>query len=173
MLRLNFSFVFLPFPLGRSPSSSCAHASLDLDSRCDSHLCLFVALPSKRSYDFSSVKTKCRPPCNRKFSLMLFFYFFFFIQSDTGATPPESCIFGLMTFITSYAGTSPQLIMWTRAPRTSNVTLLGNFGFSQQKRTKLSQENSPISCFSRKWKQNVYFFGWMRIFSLWLILFLM
>lgn len=52
-LRLNFSFVFLRFPLGRSPNSSCALASVALDSRCASlSLHLFMALPSKRSYDF-------------------------------------------------------------------------------------------------------------------------
>lgn len=144
-MRLNFSFVFLRFPLGRSPGCSCAHASVPPELWTLASLHRFSWLfPSKRSYDFSSVETKkCKPPCNRKFSLVLSFFFFFsfLIQSDTGATPPESCIFGLMTFITSYAGTSP-LDSSCEPVRFASVMWLceATLGFPRKKRTKLSQE---------------------------------
>ena len=73
-------------------------------------------------------------------------YFFSLSSSDTGATPPESCIFGLMTFISACAGRF--LHLWWHI-----CCWLGNFGlFPRGGRKGLQICHFP---FLRKWKQSL------------------
>lgn len=72
------------------------------------------------------------------------------VGSDAGASPPESCVFGLLTFISAYAGTFPRV-------KTCSVTF-HLFSFKQPWTFSKVEANFPNSLVTFplyvKWKQS-------------------